>query len=129
MEQTGGRPAGRATGAEPGDERGGGTSSGSVAEVTKREILNVRAEAVRQRTPLQRALTRIASILSSPIFFISEVVFHLGWIALNSGAVPGVRPWDPFPFAFLTGTASVQALFIGLLILMYAEHDSHISDV
>lgn len=96
---------------------------------SKDEIINVRADAVSRRTPLEAAIARMARMLAHPGFVLAEAALHGGWIVLNTGVVPGVEPWDPYPFSFLTGMASVQALFIGLLILMYAEQDSHVGEL
>ena len=95
----------------------------------KDEVMNVRADAIRHRTGLQRALSMVSKVLSHPFFFVGELALHAGWILLNIGVVPGITAWDPYPFSFLTGMASVQALFIGLLILMYAQHEALISEV
>jgi uncharacterized membrane protein len=37
---------------------------------------------------------------------------------LNSGLIPGSRPFDPFPFSFLTLVVSLEAIFLTLLVLM-----------
>lgn len=95
----------------------------------KSEVLNVRAMAKRERTGIERALDRAAASISHPVFFLAEALFHVGWVAANLGALPGVTPWDPFPFSFLGGLASIQALFIALLILMQTRHESTASEV
>lgn len=95
----------------------------------KDEVLNVRADAVRHRTALQHVLAAVSKVLAHPLFFFGEVALHVGWIVLNAGVLPGTTAWDPYPFSFLTGMASVQALFIGLLILMYARHEAMIAEV
>lgn len=109
---------------------GPGTGGGAASpEEGKGEVMNVRAEAIRGQSPLHHALTAIANVLSHPYFFIGEVVLHGGWIVLNTVPLPGVQPWDPYPFSLLTGLASVQALFIGLLILMFAQREADIAEL
>jgi len=48
-------------------------------------------------------------------------VLHVGWfgarVAVNTGAVPGIGPFDPFPFPFLTMTVSLEAIFLALFVL------------
>ena len=39
------------------------------------------------------------------------------WISANVGAIPGVSPFDPFPFPFLTMTVSLEAIFLALFVL------------
>lgn len=95
----------------------------------KDEILNIRADAARHRTPLERVLAATAKRLADPTFFAAEVVFHLLWVALNAYLLPESLRWDPYPFSLLTGFASIQALFIGLLILMYEERSAAVDEI
>ncbi|HET6566685.1 MAG TPA: DUF1003 domain-containing protein [Rhodothermales bacterium] len=95
----------------------------------KQEILNIRAGALKERGPGERLLARIAHVLGHPTFFLVEALFHLGWLLLNSGWIPGITPWDPYPFSFLLSFASVQALFIALLILMHSQEETRIREL
>jgi uncharacterized membrane protein len=36
---------------------------------------------------------------------------------VNAGAIRGIRPFDPFPFPFLTMTVSLEAIFLALFVL------------
>jgi uncharacterized membrane protein len=38
-------------------------------------------------------------------------------VAANVCPSPGVRPFDRFPFPFLTMTVSLEAIFLGLFVL------------
>lgn len=46
---------------------------------------------------------------------------HIGWFSLwvlaNSRLIPGVAPFDAFPFPFLTMTVSLEAIFLTLFVL------------
>lgn len=95
----------------------------------KDEILVVREDALRRRTLLQRWLERVAQTLAHPAFFLGEAAFHVLWVLANSGWVPDITPWDPYPFGFLFGLASVQAFFVGLLILMHTRFESRIGEL
>lgn len=95
----------------------------------KREILNVREDATRRWDTLSHLIARTARLLSHPLFLAGELIFHVGWVACNVGLVAGVSPWDPYPFSLLTGVASVQALFIGLLILVYEERSARVDEL
>jgi uncharacterized membrane protein len=53
---------------------------------------------------------------SGPVLFL-HVVWFGTWLSLNSGLIRGVRPFDPFPFSFLTMTVSLEAIFLTLIVL------------
>jgi uncharacterized membrane protein len=95
----------------------------------KSEIKNIRVEALLHRGLMQKLLSHTSRFLSGPTFFLAETVFHVGWVVLNLGVVPGVPAWDPYPFGLLGGLASIQALFIGLLILMHAQNEGRVAEL
>jgi uncharacterized membrane protein len=37
---------------------------------------------------------------------------------LNSGAVPGIRPFDPYPFCFLSLVVALEVFFLSTAVLM-----------
>jgi len=47
----------------------------------------------------------------------AHALWFAGWIVANLGWLPGVRPFDPFPFPFLTMTVSLEAIFLALFVL------------
>jgi len=40
------------------------------------------------------------------------------WIAANHDAIPGIRPFDPFPYGLLTMVVSLEAIFLSTFILI-----------
>ena len=53
---------------------------------------------------------------SGPVLALHVVWFGV-WVAVNVGVVHAVRPFDPFPFPFLTMTVSLEAIFLALFVL------------
>jgi uncharacterized membrane protein len=52
---------------------------------------------------------------SGPVLLL-HVVWFVVWVMVNAGVV-GIRPFDPFPFPFLTMTVSLEAIFLALFVL------------
>jgi uncharacterized membrane protein len=46
-----------------------------------------------------------------------HVMWFSAWVTVNVGMIPGIRPFDPFPFPFLTMTVSLEAIFLALFVL------------
>ncbi len=40
------------------------------------------------------------------------------WIVLNTSIIPGLEPFDPFPFGLLTMIVSLEAIFLSLFVLI-----------
>jgi uncharacterized membrane protein len=53
---------------------------------------------------------------SGPVLLLHVVWFSV-WVSANVGLIPGVRPFDRFPFPFLTMTVSLEAIFLTLFVL------------
>lgn len=95
---------------------------------SREEILNVRAEMMRQRGKPAVVIDSTGRFLATPVLFFILLLTHVGWVVLNVGAF-GVTPWDPPPFTLLATIASVEAPFIALLILMRQNRDSRIDEL
>jgi uncharacterized membrane protein len=59
----------------------------------------------------------IACTAASAPVLVLHVVWFTAWVSANAGLVPGVTPFDPFPFPFLTMTVSLEAIFLALFVL------------
>jgi len=86
----------------------------------------------------QRALERrsgaekISDLIVCQAGRVWAILFHLArfavWIAWNSGRVPGLRPFDPFPFLGLSTVVSLEAIFLSLFILVSQNRASRRAD-
>ena len=59
----------------------------------------------------------IASAAASGPVLLFHVMWFSLWISTNMGMIPGIAPFDPFPFPFLTMTVSLEAIFLALFVL------------
>ena len=62
-------------------------------------------------------------------FIILNLVIFLLWIAWNLDLIPGVKPFDPFPFILLTMVVSLEAIFLSVFVLLSQNRESRISDL
>jgi uncharacterized membrane protein len=53
---------------------------------------------------------------SGPVLFL-HVVWFAAWVIMNVDLIRGIRPFDRFPFPFLTMTVSLEAIFLALFVL------------
>lgn len=59
----------------------------------------------------------IAFTASSGPVLLFHVVWFSSWLTANAGLLPGVKPFDPFPFPLLTLAVSLEAIFLALFVL------------
>src|SRR5688572_13063590 len=69
------------------------------------------------RTRPERAVDAITRWAASGPALLLHLAWFAGWIVVNAGLAPGLAPFDPFPFSFLTLVVSLEAIVLTLLVL------------
>ena len=70
------------------------------------------------RSTAERVSDAVARHAGRVWFISAHAIWFSGWIALNTGRVWGIHPFDPYPYQFLTFVVSLEAIFLSLFILM-----------
>jgi uncharacterized membrane protein len=81
-------------------------------------VAEIEERALKARSWGERVGDRVSSVIGSMPFVGFHAVWFLVWIGCNVGWVPGVKPWDPFPFGLLTLVVSLEAIFLSLFLLI-----------
>jgi len=86
----------------------------------------------------QQALARRSSAEKISDFIVYQagrvwaILLHVAWFGIwivwNSGRVPGLHPFDPFPFMGLSTALSLEAIFLSLFILASQNRASRRAD-
>ena len=98
------------------DKVGLGPESSAVEENVQaikrweRAILHARSKA-------EQVSDWIAITAGSGPVLVLHILWFGAWMTVNSGVVGGIRPFDPFPFPFLTMAVSLEAIFLALFVL------------
>ena len=72
---------------------------------------------LRARSTAEQVSDWIACTAASGPVLLLHVLWFGGWMTVNAGLIRGVRPFDRFPFPFLTMTVSLEAIFLALFVL------------
>lgn len=91
-------------------------------------IAKVEAAIVGERSPGERLGRFLIRHLGAPVSVAIHLALFLGWILVNSGAVPGLPSLDPPPFPLLELFATIEAIILGLLILVSQNRLQHEGD-
>ena len=100
-----------------------GTPSGNVARVAKLE-----ADALGARSLGARCARGLIRVAGTTTFAVVHLVWFVAWVAVNTGVVPGTRPFDPYPFNFLTLVVSLEAIFLSIWILISQNEMERLAD-
>lgn len=70
----------------------------------------------------------IGGFSGSVTFVILHVVVYGLWILINLKLIPGLKPFDPYPFLLLSVVVSVEAIFLSTFVLMKQNRMSRRAD-
>ncbi len=86
--------------------------------VQERVVPNVNEE-IEVTTTVGDRISDFFTNFSGNIYFVGfSLVWFVAWIGWNMGVIPGAKPFDPFPFGFLTMIVSLEMVFLSLFILI-----------
>jgi CRP/FNR family transcriptional regulator, cyclic AMP receptor protein len=88
------------------------------AILSNRVAKNVNEE-IHPPTSLGARISDLLTSIAGDIRFVYFSVIWFGtWIVLNTNIIPGLEPFDPFPFGLLTMVVSLEAIFLSLFVLI-----------
>lgn len=93
-------------------------------------IRSYEAKSLRSRSFLTQIADDLTAICGSMPFLIFHILFFAGWIAINVGLFEEIiKPFDPYPFGFLTMVVSLEAIFLSIFVLVSQNRSSYISTI
>lgn len=60
----------------------------------------------------------IAGASGNMWFVYIHIIWFSFWILANNGSIPGIKPFDTFPYGLLTMIVSLEAIFLSTFILI-----------
>lgn len=98
-------------------------------ERRKQFFRSFEAKSLRSRSLLTQIADDLTAICGSTVFLLINILGFAGWILINTGLVPGINPFDPFPFGLLTMMVSLEAILLAIFILVSQNRSSHINTI
>lgn len=81
-------------------------------------IARLEHEALLDRTTAERVSDMITKFIGSMAFVVFHVLLFTAWFVMNLNLIPGVAPFDPFPFGILTLIVSGEGVFLTIFVLI-----------
>lgn len=92
-------------------------------------IRSFEAKANENRTFTEKAADMMTSRFGSMEFLAINAIWFFTWISINTGVIPIVPIFDPFPFGLLTMTVSLEAIFLAIIVLISQNRAAKIDDL
>jgi len=81
-------------------------------------IVRLEHEALGRRTFAERVSDAVAKFIGSISFLMLQLLLVLTWSAINLKVIPGVKPFDPFPFGILALVISSESVLLTIFVLI-----------
>ncbi|MBI4084361.1 MAG: DUF1003 domain-containing protein [Candidatus Levybacteria bacterium] len=95
----------------------------------RRIIRSFEAKALQHRNFGEKIADTITASTGSIAFLLLNAYWFAIWIALNVNVIPGVVPFDPFPFGLLTMIVSLEAIILSVFVLLSQNRTAHIDSL
>ena len=99
------------------------------ANAKKELYRSLKAKADAEKSFPVKLADRLTEISGTLAFLVINVFVFAIWIILNVDLLPGVKPFDPFPFGFLTMVVSLEAIILAIVILISQNRATIIGDL
>src|SRR5262245_14490268 len=82
-----------------------------------RAVAEIEQGALNRRTFADRFSDAVTHATGSAPFALAHLGWFMGWLVINTGHLFRVKPFDPYPFSFLTLVVSLEAIFLTVFVL------------
>jgi uncharacterized membrane protein len=91
-------------------------------------VLQMEQRSHAARSRIDHISAMITGFAGSGASILFHAVWFSIWLVVNLGGLPEVKPFDPFPFSFLTMIVSLEAIFLTLFVLVSQNRMSQEAD-
>jgi uncharacterized membrane protein len=91
-------------------------------------VARLEQDFLEQRTTTDRVGDAITGFAGTMKFVILHIVVLTGWFVVNSGVVPFIRPFDPYPYILMTMMVSLEGVLLATFILIKQNRMSRRAD-
>ncbi len=95
----------------------------------RKAIMSFKARADAKRTNAEKFADWLTSKFGSVVFLSANAVWFVVWITINADLIPGIEPFDPFPFGLLTMVVSLEAIFLAIIVLISQNREARIGEL
>jgi uncharacterized membrane protein len=84
----------------------------------RRLIRSFEKKALGHRTLPEKIADHVTVNTGSIVFLLLNMYFFLAWIVINLDFIPGLHPFDPYPYGMLTMVVSLEAIVLSIFVLI-----------
>src|ERR1700722_18738306 len=91
-------------------------------------IAKLEHDALSRRTTTERFSDLITKLVGNMGFLAAHAILISCWTLINLNCIPGLKPFDPFPFGILALVVSSESVFLTIFVLISQSRMSRQSE-
>lgn len=95
----------------------------------RKAIKTFKAKADAKRSPTEKFADLLTIKFGSIAFLTINALWFVSWIVLNTNIIPGLEPFDPFPFGLLTMVVSLEAIILAIIVLISQNREGRVNEL
>lgn len=90
-------------------------------------IKSFKAESLKNRSFTVKMADALTSKFGTLGFLIINLTLFTAWVLANNGKIPGIPPFDPYPYVLLITTVSLEAIVLAIVVLISQNREGYIN--
>ncbi len=100
-----------------------------LVKVQREKIKSFKAKMDLQRSFSERVADFLTNYFGNVLFLTVNALLFAIWIIVNTGMIPKIAIFDPFPFGLLTTIVSLEAIFLAIIVLISQNRSARVDDL
>lgn len=92
-------------------------------------VQSIKAKANMRRSGSEKFADWMTEFFGTIEFLWFNIIWFVVWLLINTGAIPFLPIFDPFPFGVLTMVVSLEAIFLAVIVLISQNRAARISEL
>lgn len=92
------------------------------------KVAQAESDALRARSHREGFAEAIGGFAGTLAFVMLQLAAFAGWVVVNGDHIPGISPFDPFPYPLLSSITSLEAVLLTAFVLMKQNRMSIVAD-
>lgn len=95
----------------------------------RKAIKTFKAKADAKRSITEKFADFLTAKFGTVTFLALNFIWFAIWILINTDKIPGVEPFDPFPFGLLTMIVSLEAIGLAIIVLISQNREGRVNEL
>ena len=94
---------------------------------SRKIIKSFESTSLKKRSLPQKAADWLTGSFGTIGFLLLNIIIFTLWILINSGKIPSIPIFDPFPYVFLITFVSLEAIILAIVVLISQNRENQMS--